>query len=77
MYLHDKLAQSVTGLTHEALVDLLASNGINPSLSNRVKLFMMSAENEKFTPTDHQTNAEELFNSLNEVISDLEREFNT
>ncbi len=77
VYLHDKLAQSVTGLTHEALVDLLSSNGINPSLSNRVKLFMMSAENEKFTPTDQQTNAEELFNRLNEVISDLEREFNT
>ena len=76
VYLHDKLDQSVTGLTHKALADLLASNRINPSLSKRVNLFMISTENEKFTPADHQTEAEELFHRLNEVISDLEREFN-
>jgi len=73
-YLADKLNQPVVGLTQPALAQLLAQNGLNPDLIERVKVCLMDAELGHYSPdAGHPDHAKNLLKEIDALIKDLEK----
>jgi MYXO-CTERM domain-containing protein len=75
-YLADKLDQPVAGLTHQALVDLLAGHGVGPDLCERVEVLLVTSELSRFVPgAEEPGHAQNLLQEVDVLIGALEKVF--
>jgi hypothetical protein len=73
-YLAEKLDRPVAGLTHQARADLLAQRGVQPDLTERVEVLLVSSELGRFAPgADSQDPARSLLKETGMLIDALER----
>lgn len=73
-YLADKLDQPVAGLTHQALVDLLAGHGVGPDLCERVEVLLVTSELGRFAPgAEEPGHAQSLLQEVDVLIGALEK----
>jgi hypothetical protein len=73
-YLAEKLNRPVAGLTHEALADLLAENGVSPDLIERVQVLLDTSEFGRYAPgADSPEHAESLLQEAVILIEALEK----
>jgi len=73
-YLSDKLDMPVTGLTHQALAELLAERGVGPDLIERVEVVLVSSELGRFAPgADDPDHAASLLKEVGILIDALEK----
>ena len=74
VYLSDKLDIPVTGLTHQALADLLAERGIGSDLIERVEVLLVSSELGRFAPgADDPDHAASLLKEVGILVDTLEK----
>ncbi len=74
-YIGDKLNVPVTGLTREALIDLLATRGVDSLVIQRVSDCLTASDSGRFAPSGRQSDAGlHLLNDTENVLSDLEKE---
>jgi hypothetical protein len=74
-YLADKLDRPVAGLTHQALADLLAGNGVTSDLIERVEVILVTGELGRFAPgADDPDHARSLLQEVDVLIAALEKE---
>lgn len=69
-YLADKLNRPVAGLTHQALAELLAGQGVGAELIERVELCLVSSELGRFAP---EANSPDYASSLLQEVDRLTR----
>ena len=77
-YLEDKLAQPITGLTSDQLVDLLNEQGLSPDLVSRVQALLDRVDAGRFAPVSDEsasTRSISMIASTRVLIDDLERFF--
>jgi hypothetical protein len=73
-YLADKLDRPVAGLTHQALADLLSSQGVSADLIERIEVLLVSSELGRFMPgADNADHARSLLKEVDILIDALER----
>ncbi len=73
-YLSDKLGRPMTGLTHQALSELLAAQGVEASLVERVGELLVTGELGRFAPgADQPGYAESLLQEVDSLIAALEK----
>jgi len=76
VYLADKLDRPVAGLTHRALADLLAGQGVSATLIERVEVIRISSELGRFAPgTDDPSHARSLLGEVGRLVDALEKVF--
>ena len=74
-YIGDKLNEPVTGMTREALADLLAMRGVDSRLIQRVSDCLIISDGGRFAPSGGRADAGQLLLSDTEtLLSDLEKE---
>lgn len=74
VYLADKLDRPVAGLTHQALAELLAGQGVETGLIEQVEVILVSSELGRFAPgADDPGHAESLLQKVDALIGTLER----
>jgi hypothetical protein len=74
-YLADKLDRPVTGLTHQALAELLAGVGVQSDLIDRVEVILVTSELGRFAPgADEPDHARSLLQEVDILIGALEKE---
>ena len=74
-YIGDKLGQPLSGLTHEALAQLLLSRGADPDLVERVESCLNASEGARFAPgNEGPESGAELVKETSAVLSDLEKQ---
>ncbi len=72
-YVGDRLNQPASGLTHEALIVLLRSQGIEPDLLRRVEVCLAASEHGRFAPVSAgPASAEALIEETEALVSELE-----
>ncbi|MGB0387808.1 MAG: BatD family protein [Ardenticatenaceae bacterium] len=72
-YLSDKLNQPITGLTQNALSDLLHQKGLDESLTQRVNEILMQSEMGRFAPQQRRGAGTALAKETEKLLGDLER----
>lgn len=73
-YLADKLDRPVAGLTHQALADLLAQQGVKTELIERIEVCLVSSELGRFAPgADSPDHAASLLKEVSILIDALEQ----
>jgi hypothetical protein len=73
-YLSDKLGRPLAGLTHQALVELLAESGLDAALLERVEVVLVSSEMGRFAPgADDPRHAPSLLQEVGSLIDGLEK----
>jgi hypothetical protein len=73
-YLADKLDRPVTGLTHQALANLLTERGVPAGLAERVEVLLVTSELGRFAPgADDPGHAQSLLQEVDVLIGTLEK----
>jgi hypothetical protein len=73
-YLADKLDRPVAGLTHQALADIMVTEGVSSDLIERIEVILVSSELGRFAPgADNPDHAASLLKEVDQLINALER----
>jgi hypothetical protein len=74
-YLADKLDRPVAGWTHQALADILDTQGVSYNMIQRVEAILVSSELGRFAPgADSPEHASSLLKEVDLLINALEKE---
>ena len=74
-YIGDKLNEPVTGMTREALADLLAMRGVDSRLIQRVSDCLIISDGGRFAPSGGRADADRpMLSDTETLLSDLEKE---
>ncbi|MDA1348739.1 MAG: BatD family protein, partial [Chloroflexi bacterium] len=77
-YIGDKVDQPASGKTHETLIRLLRSRGIEPGLIERVEACLTTSEGGRFAPSVNGiTSGDELMAEAASILLELERQFDS
>lgn len=73
-YLDAKLLQPVTGMTRQALGDLLLLRGVSPDLAGRVQALLTRCEAGRYAPAGFAADGSDLLAETQQVIDELEQQ---
>ena len=73
--MQDKLNQSITGLRHHEIGQLLATNGIDAVLVTEVQQFLETCEHGRYAPTGANMDETHILAYTGTLIDKLEAQF--